>query len=73
MAACMLVIGNLWLLGALALVLGRHLARTEPTMYSFLQSGAWFYPETYDTWIILCVLAALVHFVVSYRIWRKRQ
>ena len=71
MAVCLLVLGNLWLVASLVLVLGRHLVRMEPTMYSFTQSGDWFYPDTYNTWIALCLTVAASYFVLSYLAWRR--
>ncbi len=72
MAGCFLVLGNLWLVVALTLELGKHIARTQPTMYSFLPWGKWYYPGTYNSWIALCVLMAAVHFALSYLSHRRR-
>ena len=72
MAGALLIVGNVWLMAALALVLGRHLERTEPMMYSFMQCGDWYSPETYNLWIGLCVAVAVAHFILSFFAWRKR-
>jgi hypothetical protein len=70
MAACLLLLANFWLAAALVLWLGRHVARTEPTMYSFLEAGQWFEPATYNLWVGLCLLAAAVFFIFSWLAWR---
>lgn len=62
-----LVIANLWLLAAIALLLGRKVARTEPLMYSFFDRGAWFYPSTYHTVIGICVGLSVVGFLLALR------
>jgi len=50
------IAGNIWLVLALVLLVGRNVARSSPTMYSFFKVGAWLYPATYN----LIVLAAVV-------------
>ncbi|MDQ3621925.1 MAG: serine/threonine protein kinase [Verrucomicrobiota bacterium] len=57
------ILGSFWIL-ALVLLLGRRVARTEPTMYSFFGVGGWLWPSTYHTIVAVCVAAALVCFVV---------
>lgn len=52
--------GNLWLLVSLLLVVGRTWERSQPTMYSFFGVGGWYYPETYNVWVGLCLFAAAV-------------
>lgn len=47
------VAGNLWLMMALVLFLGRDVARTQPTMYSFFGAGGWHHPTTYNLFIII--------------------
>ena len=39
-------------------------------MYSFTQSGDWFYPDSYNTWIALCLAVAAIYFVLSYLVGR---
>ena len=51
--------GNFWLLAAIALLIGRSVARTQPLMYAFFGVGTWLYPESYNGMIALCVLLAL--------------
>ena len=72
MAVCLLILGNFWLAAALVLLVGERVAHTEPTMYSFFGSGSWFYPETYNIFVGLCLLMAAVYFVLSYTVWRRR-
>ncbi len=72
MAACLLLLANFWLAAALLLWLGRHVARTEPTMYSFLEAGQWFEPATYNFLIGICLLGSAVFFILSCFAWRHR-
>jgi hypothetical protein len=45
--------GNLWLLVCLALFVGQHAERSQPTRYSFFgKDGAWLSPTVY-TWLLL--------------------
>lgn len=52
------IFGNVWLLAALAMFLGRKFARSEPYMVSFTSEGAWLYPGTYSAVNILCIVVA---------------
>ncbi len=42
------IAGNIWLVLALVLLIGRNVARTSPTMYSYFKVGAWLYPAKYN-------------------------
>jgi hypothetical protein len=56
------ITANLWLAVALAVLLGRHTERYEPTMYSFFGIGGWFEPREYALLIALPVIMAGVCF-----------
>lgn len=56
------VFGNLWLLSALVLMLGRTVERSNPTMYSFFGLGGWHYPIWYHVMVLACVVIASAHF-----------
>ena len=59
------IAGNVWLLVALALVLGRHLEREAPTRVSFLNLGNWFSPGAYGIVVVLTLAVALVFLALS--------
>ena len=59
------VFGNFWLFVALALFLGCSFARSGPDMVSFTQWGGWLYTSTYQALEILCLIAALVCFILA--------
>ncbi len=63
------VTGNLWLMLAVLMVLGRGIERTQPTIVSFFGSG-WLYPSTYAFLVGLCGLAASICFVLA---WKTRR
>ncbi len=65
------VAGNVWLVLALLMVLGSHVERHQPTMVAFFGLGAWFYPETYNGLVGLCVAAAVVCFALAWRTRRR--
>ena len=52
------LIGNGWLLAALVMMLGRTIARTNPTYYTFFDLGGWLAPAVYYGLVFLCVAAA---------------
>ena len=56
------VLGNVWLLAALALWLGRNFYRADPVRYSFFGVGGPHSPLAYQAMIVVCVVigAALV-------------
>lgn len=58
--------GNLWLIVALFLMMGKFEVRTQPTFYSFFSSGAWFEPSTYHGIIAFALGAAAVSFVLAF-------
>ncbi len=64
------IAGNFWLFAALVMVLGRKVARTQPTMYSFFDVGGWYYPGTYNLWIGVCLIAALTCLALA---WTSRR
>jgi hypothetical protein len=72
MRCCLIALGNFWLAFAFALIVGCHLARTSPEMYSFAGFGSWVYPETYNFWIGLAFAIAIVNFVLGYVVGRQR-
>jgi serine/threonine protein kinase len=63
----LMIVGNLWLLAAVALLLGKKVARTRPTMYSFFDIGAWLYPSTYNMIVAFCGLLSVGFFVFAWR------
>jgi hypothetical protein len=52
------LIGNGWLFVALVLMLGRTIARTDPTFYTFFDLGGWLNPLVYNSLVLLCLVAA---------------
>lgn len=62
--------GNLWLMVAMFLLLGKNAVRTQPTMYSFfgstLASGR-IEPNTYHGFVVFALGAAAVSFVLAFR------
>jgi hypothetical protein len=63
----LMIVGNLWLLAAVALLLGKTVARTQPVMYSFFDIGAWLYPSTYNVIVMFCGLLSLGFFAFAWR------
>lgn len=59
------VAGNLWLVAALVLHVGRTFARSEPTMYSFFGMGRWFYPESYSLLVGVCAAIGILLLILS--------
>ncbi|MFZ5831785.1 MAG: hypothetical protein ACOY3P_16985 [Planctomycetota bacterium] len=66
MKVALVVIGNVWLVIALLLVLGRCFARSEPLMYSFFCIGGWYYPATYNSMVGVCLIVAIAHFAITF-------
>lgn len=64
------IAGNFWLIAAVALVLGRTVARTQPLMYSFFGVGGWYYPATYNLCIGLCAAFGIACCVLAAETWR---
>ena len=62
LAVAAFVVGNLWLLAAIVVFLGRKVARSNPLMVSFTTEGGWFYPQTYDAVNAFCVVMAVACF-----------
>ncbi|MCX6903976.1 MAG: serine/threonine-protein kinase, partial [Verrucomicrobia bacterium] len=58
------VLGTVWGLIALVLLVGRKVARTEPTMYSFFDVGGWYYPPSYHLLVAVCFGFALACLVI---------
>lgn len=54
-----LLLGNLWLLAALVLYLGRVAVRYQPTRYSFFGIGGWLSPFAYGLLIAACIIIGL--------------
>lgn len=59
------IVGNLWLFIALVLLLGRNVARTQPTMYSFFGIGGWYYPAPYGFMVVVCVVLGVFLMMVG--------
>jgi hypothetical protein len=53
------IVGNVWLLMALVLYLGRVAVRHQPTRYSFFGIGGWHSPSVYGILIICCIVVGL--------------
>jgi hypothetical protein len=71
MKAVYYVMGNVWLIIALILLVGRFPVREAPTMYSFFGMGGWRYPSDYNLMIGVGVLAAVIQFVLAVNAGRK--
>ena len=64
------VAGNVWLIIALVLLLGKNNVRIQPTFHSFFGVGGWYSPGAY--WLMIVACAALgVGFLNA--AWRKQQ
>ncbi len=63
----LLIGGNIWLLAAIILLLGKNVARTQPLMYSFFGFGAWLYPSTYHLLVAFCGGLSIICFALSWR------
>lgn len=63
--------GNVWLLVALAMILFRIFARSDPYMVSFTEHGAWLYSNAYTTLVIACFCIAMICFGLMVAHWRK--
>jgi len=59
-AGWMLLLGSCWLLLALVELLGRSVARTQPTMYAFFGAGGYLYPGSYNIVIVLTTLCGVL-------------
>lgn len=57
---------NLWLVIALILFVGKKYERSEPTMYSFVGVGSYFYPGSYDSMVFGCLLVGLVFLTLAF-------
>lgn len=62
---------NLWLLVSLVLFVGKKYERSEPTMYSFVGVGGYFYPSSYDALVYGSLAVSLV-FLVAAVLTRRR-
>jgi hypothetical protein len=60
------IAGNLWLLVALILLVGRTYERSSPLRYSFMHL-AWFEPTTYTALIVVTAVLGVVFLVLSWR------
>jgi hypothetical protein len=60
--ALYLILGNVWLLVALALYVGKTFERSSPTCYAVFGVGQWFAPEEYN-WLVRIPAAIGVAFV----------
>ncbi|HEY3282293.1 MAG TPA: hypothetical protein VGN26_08480 [Armatimonadota bacterium] len=56
------IAANLWLLFAAVLFLGRNVARSQPTFYSFFGVGGWLSPMEYNLGIVAAVVVAAFFF-----------
>jgi len=65
------VMGGFWLLVAVVIHLGQTVARTQPVMYSFLSRGGWYYPSSYHSIKLVCLVTALVCFMMLWFTSRK--
>lgn len=61
------VAGNVWLLVALVLFVGRTYERSSPSRYSVFNGGQWFSPEAYWLLIIAAAGVAIFFFVLMWR------
>jgi serine/threonine protein kinase len=67
------VVANAWLLAAVVMFLGRKVARTQPTMYTFFDVGAWLYPATYNSLVGFCGAVAAACLLLSFIAWRVKE
>ena len=63
MKPAFLVIGNVWLMAALVMVLGK-IDLGSGDICSFFNIGGWHYLASYNLMIGLCVCLALFHFAL---------
>ena len=61
--------GNMWLIIALTLWIGKTYVRSEPTMVSFFGEGQSMYPSTYGLLVIVC-LALGIYFLWM---WKRQE
>jgi hypothetical protein len=63
------VLGNLWLMFALLMLLGRRVVRTEPYMVSFFggDHAAMLYPGTYSVLVALAIGAGVLCLYLSWK------
>jgi len=62
------VAGNVWLVIALAVFLGKTFERSSPTMYSFFGVGGWMTPATYNMALLFCVALAAAFFTMAWKL-----
>ena len=60
------IVGNLWLLVALALFVGRTFERGSPTRYSFFGVGGWLSPFAYGFLIVVTAAVGVFSLMVAY-------
>jgi hypothetical protein len=59
--------GNVWLMIAVAIWLGRDAVRYAPTRYAFFGVGGWHTPFTYNLAVVACVIIGIVFLARSGR------
>jgi prepilin signal peptidase PulO-like enzyme (type II secretory pathway) len=64
-----LIIGNVWLMAALVMVLGKT-DTGNGEICTFFNIGGWHYAATYIWMIVLCVFVAILNFGLS---WKKEE
>lgn len=63
------VAGNVWLVLALLMFVGRTYERSSPTRYSIFHGGQWFSAEAYTALIALLIAISTFFFIVT---WKTR-
>jgi hypothetical protein len=67
------VAGNLWLLLAVVLVLGRELWRTGPALYGFAGVEGSLTAVSYNAIVAFCVTAAAIFFLLAWKTHDRQQ
>lgn len=65
------IAGNVWLIVALIVFLGRSHARSQPTLYCFFGVGRWMYPSSYSLVMLLCVGLGVAFLILAVRSARR--
>lgn len=59
------IAGNVWLLVALVLLLGKNVMRGSPTRYAFFGIGGWYAPGTYYLIVLICAVIGAAFLIAA--------